>query len=286
MARIGASLFYVAALAFAASAAQAATVKEIFEKHDLLGTFALDCTKPVSRGNYYDVHRAVDSNRVERDRMSGPAVRDFIVIWERTTENRPNEISLRGTRDGQPADAVYRAEPGRMRIMEGTVAGKKVVTGGRAANGSEMPWVYKCNAPGQQAQTAGVGSPAPAGSVKLMFEKHNLLGTFAWDCAKPVSPGNVYFVNRLFDPDHVQRDQMSGPNKRDAVSIIDRVVERKADEIVVGGTRNDEPTEGVWRLEQDRQVGVEVTIGGKKVIAGGKFVNNGQESKWLYRCRR
>ena len=39
--------------ALAAGAAQAASVKEVFEKHGLLGTWAWDCSKPASRSNYY-----------------------------------------------------------------------------------------------------------------------------------------------------------------------------------------------------------------------------------------
>ena len=48
---------------------------------------------------------------------------------------------------------------------------------------------------------------AQSGSVKVLFEKYNLLGTFAWDCARPASrENNLYYVNRLIDADHVQRD--------------------------------------------------------------------------------
>jgi hypothetical protein len=41
----------VLTLLFAASAAQAATVQELFEKYNLIGTFAIDCSQPVSKSN-------------------------------------------------------------------------------------------------------------------------------------------------------------------------------------------------------------------------------------------
>jgi len=34
-------------------------------------------------------------------------------------------------------------------------------------------------------------------SVQAMFEKHKLLGTFAWDCSKPANKDNLYFVHRV-----------------------------------------------------------------------------------------
>jgi len=55
-----------------------------------------------------------------------------------------NELALSAIRDGQPIEAVFRAEPGRTRILEATFMGKKFATGGRFANGQESPWTHKC----------------------------------------------------------------------------------------------------------------------------------------------
>ena len=130
-----------------------------------------------------------------------------------------------------------------------------------------------------------VGSPAQAASIKDVFEKHGLLGTFAWDCSKPASgDNNWYFVNRVIDADHVQRDFMTGPTTRTFYSILDKAEERSANEIYVGGTRDGEPTDGIWRLEQNRMLQVEATQGGKKLISGGKWMATGKEMPWLNRC--
>lgn len=126
--------------------AQSGSAQALFAKYDLLGTFALDCKKPVGNGNIFWVHRALDGN-VQRDQMSGPTTRDFVVLWQRAEELRPNEIALSGIRDGQPIEAVFRAEAERMRIMEATFKGNKLTSGGRFANGQESPWTPKCAGP-------------------------------------------------------------------------------------------------------------------------------------------
>ena len=81
---------------------------------------------------------------------------------------------------------------------------------------------------------------AQESSVKAIFEKHDLLGMFAFDCSSPASKSNIYFVNRLLDAYHVQRDQMSGPTTRDRVTVIDKAIELTSDEISIGGKRDDE----------------------------------------------
>ena len=68
---------------------------------------------------------------------------------------------------------------------------------------------------------AQASTASSAQSVETIVEKYNLLGTFAWDCSKPPSRDNEYFINRVVDADHVQRDQMSGPNTRDSIAMTD-----------------------------------------------------------------
>ena len=135
--------------------------------------------------------------------------------------------------------------------------------------------------------TVMVGPPqaqARDGAVEAVFEKYKLIGTFAVDCSKPASKDNLYFVNRLLDASRVQRDQMSSPTARDYVTIIDKVSELRPNEIAYAGTRDGQPTEGVWRLEANRQIGMEVSMAGKKVISGGRLVSSGQPVPWLSRC--
>ena len=126
------------------AAAPDAGVKALFDKHQLLGTFAWDCSKPAARNNWYYVHRALDATHVQRDQMSGPQTRDFAIIFERGSELRPNEISPSGTRDGQAIDVVHRVEDNRMRAMQATAGGRPEVVDGRTMIGQTVPWLSKC----------------------------------------------------------------------------------------------------------------------------------------------
>jgi len=135
---------------------------------------------------------------------------------------------------------------------------------------------------------------AQSGQVKLTFEKYGLIGTFAWDCSQPVSKDNLYYVNRLVDPDHVQRDQMESPTTRTWFTVIDKAAETKPNEVrlsglltgTIGGRQVDgQVTEGVWRIEQGRMMQWEATLGAQKLIANGRFVSSGNEMPWLNKCR-
>jgi hypothetical protein len=137
-------------------------------------------------------------------------------------------------------------------------------------------------------------SSAHAASVKEIFEKYNLLGTFAWDCSRPPSgDNNWYHVHRLLDADHVQRDLMTGPTTRQWVAIIDRVVEAGPNEIEGTGTitgringrdLDSKPASGVWHLDRDRLLQWEGTVDGDKVISSGRLVNTGFQLPWSNRC--
>jgi hypothetical protein len=127
---------------------------------------------------------------------------------------------------------------------------------------------------------------AQNGSVKTVFEKYGQLGTFASDCSKPPSKDNIYFVNRVIDDGHVQRDEMSGPTTRDHVTIIDRASPLGPSEISVSGLRDGQLIEGLWRIEPSRQIATEVTLAGKKVISGGRLLSTGRERPWNNRCEQ
>jgi hypothetical protein len=150
----------VAALtSLVACSAQAASVQEIFEKYGLLGFLAVDCSKEVSRGNDYYVHRLVDADHLQRDIMEARTAVTSVIKIDRAAEVRPNEISVSGSQDGKSYTAVYRVEPSRTRVLEATVDGKVEVAGGRMANGGETPWHNNCAAP-QRAQTPPAGATA------------------------------------------------------------------------------------------------------------------------------
>ena len=125
--------------------------------------------------------------------------------------------------------------------------------------------------------------------VKTVFEKHKLLGFFAPDCGKPASKDNLYYANRL-NGELVQTDQMSSSTDRDFVMFIDKAGEISANEIVVTGTREGQPTNMIWRLESApgasgmRVRPAEVSWGGKKLVTGEKLADSGREMPWLQRC--
>ena len=117
-------------------------VKALFEKYDLLGTFAADCSSPVDGRNVYHVYRAIDDGHVQADQMSGPTTRDSALIVDRAVESKPNELTLEGAADGQRHKVVMRMEEGRKRVVE--ISGAKLIADGRAKDGGGVPWFHKC----------------------------------------------------------------------------------------------------------------------------------------------
>jgi hypothetical protein len=133
----------------APSAFAQTSVKSVLEKHNLLGTFAMDCSKPASKNNLYFVNRAIDADHVQRDQMSGTTTRDLIIYIDKAAELKPNEIAVSGTRDGKPTDGVWRIERKgdsmRAQGIEASWDGKKQISGGKWANGGgEVPWLNRC----------------------------------------------------------------------------------------------------------------------------------------------
>jgi len=289
------------------SRAQEGSVEAIFENYNLLGTFAFDCSKPASNTNFYYVHRVMDTGHVERARVSGPAGRDYANIIDKASGLGPNEVSVSGTRvegnhKNEPIEEVWRVEPNRAVTMEGTLGGAKMISG-RRFNGQEVPWIYKCSAPGTLSSESSVSPPSgtgnapgsspatPAaanpqnGSVKAIFEKYNLIGIFAQDCSRPAKAvENWYYVDRLIDPEHVQRDLMESETTRTQTLIIDQAWELRANEVVVVGTRDNQPTSGIWRLDKDRMVQWDTIHAGQKLITAGKWVKTGADMPWINRC--
>ena len=127
-------------------------------------------------------------------------------------------------------------------------------------------------------------SAAHAASVKEIFEKHNLIGTFAWDCGKPVGKNNWYFVNRVIDENHVQRDMMEGETSRVWFVILDRAWEQGANEIGMSGTRDEVPVTGVWRIDGRSMLQWDATRRGTQEIKDGRMVSSGVVMPRLHKC--
>jgi uncharacterized caspase-like protein len=121
-------------------------VKPVFEKYRLLGTFAVDCSKPASPNNYHYVHRLMGNNVVQRERMSGPTTRDWVVFYDHASELKPNEVSLSGMQDTKSTEAVWRIEDRRMTLLETTIGGEKKISNGRLTqNGAQVFWFNRCD---------------------------------------------------------------------------------------------------------------------------------------------
>jgi len=128
--------------------AQAASVKEIFAKYNLFGSFAQDCHSPPNNDpqNWWFINRAIDADHVQRDFMSGPTTRGFVIMIDKATELKPNEIRVTGMRDDNVAvDNVWHIEQGRTQTWEGIGDTKgKAANGKYVTSGNDMPWLNKC----------------------------------------------------------------------------------------------------------------------------------------------
>jgi tetratricopeptide (TPR) repeat protein len=131
----------------------AVSVKAVFEKYNLLGFFAPDCSKPVSKSNLYYVNRML-GDYVQADQMSGATERDFFMVIDKAGEMSATEIVVTGTRDGKPLHMLWRFDRAggtgmRVRPAEVSWDGKKLVSGQKGtSSGREMPWLQRCGAPG------------------------------------------------------------------------------------------------------------------------------------------
>jgi len=131
----------------AATAVQAQSVKTLFEKYNMLDTFAADCTKPVGAQNVYLVHRAL-GEQVQRDMLDGPTSVYQVHVIESATGLGPNEIKvvMKSHRGGSNVTLVYRAERDRLRVLDSiTDAGRQLISGGRILSSNrEAPWFNRC----------------------------------------------------------------------------------------------------------------------------------------------
>jgi hypothetical protein len=269
--------------------AQNDSVRATFEKYGLLGTFAPDCSKPPNKENVYFVNRALGSDRVQRDQMSSATMRDSVTIIDKATLLGPNEIGLSGTHGGLPTELVWRVEGNRQRGIEATIGGNRQFSAGRwVGNGLETEWLTRCEG------RAASGKEFQTGSVQAILEKYNLVGIFAADCGKQPSVDNIYYIFRVHDPNHAQRDVMDGPSSRPRYIMIDKVAAADPNRLsenglltgILGRINHDRtPSEAVWHVEANRIRFLEASLGTQKIVTGGKFITNSQDTPWYNRCR-
>ena len=127
---------------------------------------------------------------------------------------------------------------------------------------------------------------AQAASVKDIFEKYKLLGTFSYDCTKPADKKNFYYVNRVVDADHVERDEMTGPTTRSRVIMLDKAEELKPNEIKLSGSIVDGASSVtlVWHIESNKMLQWESTHDGKPIVRDGVFLDTQYKMPFLNRC--
>ena len=147
------ALAALSTLAFGMGDARAESVKQVFEKYGLIGTWAWNCSKrPDGRNNWVFVNRVVNDNTVQRDYMRTATERGWFAMLTQATPIGPTEVRVAGTRDGKPIDGIWRVERNRMTQWEATQDGKKIVESGRlvGGNGRTLPWLIKCRPAGQR----------------------------------------------------------------------------------------------------------------------------------------
>jgi tetratricopeptide (TPR) repeat protein len=241
-------------------------------------TIRLDAKRFLAYKNRGFIYLALD----QLDR----AIADYDAVLKLNAKH-PEALYGRGIAKLRKGDAAGNADIAAAKALQGDIA-EMFASAGVVPPGSAAAATPPARSEASSAPLARVVLTPM--SIKALFEKHNLLGIFAWDCGKPASKENLYYVNRLLDGDRVQRDQMSGPTNRDSVIFIDKAAEMNSNEIAVSGMRDDKPTDIIWRIEQNsgragmRVLGVEASWGGQKLISDGKLSATGKDVPWAYRC--
>jgi hypothetical protein len=122
------------------------SARELFELHDLIGTFAIDCSRPVGPRNPQAVYLAQGDGTVEFSLMIGPNRRRFSYTIDWAEEIVPGEVSFSMTNDETRINVVYLLDGGAIRAMESSreADGERLITKGMSASNLETQWFYKC----------------------------------------------------------------------------------------------------------------------------------------------
>jgi hypothetical protein len=139
----------------------------------------------------------------------------------------------------------------------------------------------------QTPQTAATTAEPEAADTSLsareVFQKHKLLGVFAWDCGRPPSDRNWYTMRRAIKGNRVEQAIVTLPG-RPSVTVFDKASETADNTIAVSGTRNKKVVTSSWQLDGRRMREVEATADGQPEIADGKWVRDGRAVTWSRKC--
>jgi hypothetical protein len=257
------------------------------EKHGMLGTWSVECSKLTSPGKAYSVYRLLGEDRVQREVITDTGTLAGVI--ESAVEVSPNELLITWLWDIREVVRL-RVDGNRWRNLEVTRNGTKLVAGGiGTANsdqpGKNAPWASQCQAP----------PPAPGksiqGSARQIFEKYALLGIWSGDCTSPPSPSNTYLLYQALDEQRVQYDVMTHPTERDIAYIVESAEDAGGNEVSI--TRRTQMRD-VYRLriEGNRVRQLEFKRNGTLYVANGRNLANasnpgliGKEVPWINKCQ-
>jgi hypothetical protein len=126
---------------------------------------------------------------------------------------------------------------------------------------------------------------AQAATLQAMFERHGLIGTWAFDCRQPASEQNPYVVYRVVDPEHVARETQNSATSRLTAGVADLLVESNPNEVVIVIKTERGRTNLTVRFERKRMRTFQSTRdSGEKVIVNGWFTARDIETLWYSKC--
>jgi hypothetical protein len=138
-------------------------------------------------------------------------------------------------------------------------------------------------APSAVATTTKPDASEKSLSAREVFQKHKLLGVFAWDCGRPPSDRNWYTMRRAIKGDRVEQAILTRPG-RPSVTVFDTANEATENTIAVSGTRGKKAVSSSWEIDGRRMREVEATADGQPEIADGKWSRDGRDVVWSRKC--
>jgi hypothetical protein len=140
------------AAAFSMLATAAASAMDLFQKHGLFGTWAVDCTKPPSITNPHVIYRLIEGTLIQRQTsIAVGEILDLSTIDD-AAEASPTELMISWqTGEGGITNRILLGD-GWMQVLESTRSdGEKLVVKGRQVHDdTDAPRFARCS-PGQAA---------------------------------------------------------------------------------------------------------------------------------------
>jgi hypothetical protein len=144
--RIALTVAGVAATLALPAGAAASPATEIFHRHGLFGSWAVDCSRPPSVANPHVVYRVADGDRVERWVSVEPGRIVDLSTIDHAAEPSPTVLVISWqTREGGVTNRILLRD-GRIKVLDSTrSSGEKLfVDGRRVHDRAEAPWFGRC----------------------------------------------------------------------------------------------------------------------------------------------